>query len=483
MLIPPALADRDTVAARVVLWNRSGRQPGMAGGRPDRPPQDRHNPQVNEMGKKRSDEVFGISNQVRPDSYVDRGSLDNSITRQLERTNHLALRGESKTGKSWLRQKVIPDAIVVQCRLGKSVLDVFTDALSQLDVRLTLEETKERKLKGRAEATTSFGAKLLAKIGVKAALEAEGANAQKFAVVGQDIHDLRFIAQVLTASDRRLVIEDFHYMSVHERKKFAYDLKALWDYGLFVIIIGVWSQSNLLLHLNADLTGRVHEESVYWSPDDLRKVMTQGGSALNLAFSKRFQDKAIEICFGNVGILQTLVLKALDELGVDDSSTNHRRIDDLDALESAAMLHAEQLNPLYLQFASRVSGGIRSRTDATAIYAHAMAAILEEPDDVLLQGVPVSRIFAVTNAREPRIQRGNLRTVLKKFEGLQVDADGRGLVLAYNDADQRVSVVDRQLLLYRRYSTVKWPWEDLIAEAESRQANYEVIEDETDLDE
>ena len=59
-----------------------------------------------------------------------------------------------------------------------------------------------------------------------------------------------------------------------------------------------------------------------------------------------------------------------------------------------------------------------------------------------------------------------------EFEGLQVDQDGRGLVLAYNEANSEVTVVDRQLLLYRRYSTVMWPWEDLIAEANASESGY-----------
>jgi hypothetical protein len=62
------------------------------------------------------------------------------------------------------------------------------------------------------------------------------------------------------------------------------------------------------------------------------------------------------------------------------------------------------------------------------------------------------------------VQKGNLHTVLEKIERLQVDDQGRGLVLAYNEANREVSVVDRQLLLYRKYSTVTWPWEDLIAQ-------------------
>jgi hypothetical protein len=68
--------------------------------------------------KKQSNEVFGVSNEVLADSYVDRGELDEQLARLLDRPGHIALRGHSKVGKSWLRQRVLHDSVNVQCRLG-----------------------------------------------------------------------------------------------------------------------------------------------------------------------------------------------------------------------------------------------------------------------------------------------------------------------------------------------------------------------------
>ena len=60
-----------------------------------------------------SHHVFGISTEILAPSYVNRGDLDAKIGRLLDRDIHIALRGESKCGKSWLWQKNIPDAIRV----------------------------------------------------------------------------------------------------------------------------------------------------------------------------------------------------------------------------------------------------------------------------------------------------------------------------------------------------------------------------------
>jgi hypothetical protein len=418
-------------------------------------------------------EVFGVSNTVLPDSYVDRGDLDEQITLLLDRPTHVALRGVSKCGKSWLRQTVLPDAIILQCRLGKTVIDLYREALGELGVRLEISTVASSGLVGKVEAGGEVGIKLLAKVTGKVAAEYSESDGTTTAPVSEDINDLRLVADLILASGRRLVIEDFHYLSIDERRKFAFDLKALWDFGVFVIIVGVWSAQNMLLYLNPDLTGRVQEIPIVWTHDDLSRIFANGAAALNISFFDDLEERAIADCYENAGILQTLILGTLDHVGVTETVASPLFIDDMDALEFAELQYAEQLNPLYQEFARRVSNGIRTRQNATGIYAHAMMAVISASDTDLVQGLPVAQIYADAHEREPRIQKGNLKTVLEKIESLQVDDDGRGLVFAYNDANGDVTVVDRQVLLYRRFSTVRWPWEDLISGAEAKGETFE----------
>jgi hypothetical protein len=415
--------------------------------------------------KLRTQDVFGVSNTILYHSYIDRGNLDSTIARYLDRTTHIALKGESKCGKSWFRQKNISNSIVVQCRFGKTVVDIYTDALSQLGIKLSIEESKGGNIKGKVEASTSFGVNLLAKIGFKAAIESEINDGIKEKLVGHDVNDLKFIADIILGSEKRLVIEDFHYLSNEERKKFSFDLKTLWDYGCFVVIIGVWSQANLLTYLNSDLSGRIVELSIYWSPDDLRSVIKKGNSALNIEFTEKIEDLLVENCFGNVGILQQLVLLILDEAMIFEQRDNKLTVNDTQYFKEAAKNYALQLDAVYQQFARTVSTGIQNRKDSTGIYAHAMAVIVSTSDEKLINGLDLNEIFEITHSREARIQKGNLRTILRKLEELQVDQDGRGLVIAYSDSTDQIYAVDRQLLFYRRHLTAKWPWETLISEA------------------
>ncbi len=417
--------------------------------------------------KKRTHEVFGVSPDVLQDSYVDRGNLDEELTRLLRRRTHIALRGESKCGKSWLRRSVIPDALVVQCRLGRTMIDIYRDALSQLAIRLVVESKDGDKLTGRVEAQAEAGVGLLAKVGIRSTIEATSEQGTTYKPVGRDLDDLRFIAELFKASKRKLVIEDFHYLSELERRACAFDIKTLWDHGCFVVIVGIWNDRNLFLNLNPDLSGRVQELPIEWSDDDLHRIFAKGGAELGIEFSENIQSRAVRDCFKNAGILQRLILATLDEAKLYKAQDRPVLLDNEDAYVAACLGYVEELNAIYQTFANRVSSGIRTRKDTTGIYAHAMAVVLEESnDDELFRGVGIDMIFQKAHARQPRIQKGNLHTILSRIEALQVDDAGRGLVLSYNARDQEVTVVDRQLLLYRQYATVKWPWEDMIREAD-----------------
>lgn len=424
---------------------------------------------------KRCDQVFGVSNEILNDSYVDRGSLDREIVKNLGRKTHIALRGASKCGKSWLRQKCIPNSIVVQCRFKTTVLDIYTDALSQLGIRLIMEEATKDSIKGKVEATATAGIELITKIKIKLGLESNQEDSRKGKMAGHDINDLRFISDLIKESGKNLIVEDFHYLSLSERKKLSFDLKALWDYGCFVVIIGVWTRTNLLIALNSDLSDRIIEIPVEWSSGELEQIITKGASALKLEFSQGLLTTIVSDCYNNAGLLQKLVLSYLDEENIDMEPVSIINVNDLSKFELAAMSHAEQLDTLYQQFAKDVSSGIRKRKDATGIYAHAMAAIVEASDETLLFGFPLDDILAIARGRQPRIIKSNLRTALQKLEELQVDEDGRGLVIAFNEATDEVSVIDRRLLFYRKYLTIHWPWEDMIREANQLVASESII--------
>lgn len=410
------------------------------------------------------EKVFGISVEVNEASYVDRANLDGKLKRLLKRDVHIAMKGASKSGKSWLRKQCIQNANVVQCRMNKSVEDIYVEALANLDVTLVLEQSETSGIKGTIEAAGEAGNSLLAKIKGKSGVEAEKNRTVTEKNLKYDLKNLKFIADIINASDQKLIIEDFHYLSVEARKQFAFDLKTLWDYKCFVVVIGVWTQSNLLTFLNPDLSGRIEEVSVLWNPEDLRKVLIKGCKELNASLSYEIENCLVEDSFGNVGILQALAYLVFEKEGIFSTLNNKKEISNRDSYIKAAQLYANQLDGLYQRFAKNLSTGIRNRHNSTGIYGYTMKAIVEAPNEELQDGLTRDKIYTIISRWEPRIQKGNLGVILRKLVDIQVESDSGGLTIGYDESTDSVLVVDRQLLFYRKHHTMKWPWDDLVQE-------------------
>lgn len=414
-----------------------------------------------------TNEVFGINNNVREYSYVDRGNLDEVLQSYLTRDCHIAIKGPSKSGKTWLRKKALPEAITVQCRYDMKAIDIYRDVLAQLGIKLELKTST-----GNSRTTTVSGS-IEGGIPMISKAKAEGELVQNTLLVSEtqpiisQCTDLRAIANEIKKSGKRLVIEDFHYLPITERQTFAFDLKALWDYGVYIIILGVWSQSNFIQELNPDLTGRIQEISIEWNRDDLKQIIEKGSQKLNIEFSLEIEEELSSLAYSNAGILQKLTLESLDQAGIRKSSNEIQIFSNRENIQAAAAFYADQVNPLYQEFAKRVSTGIRNRKNATGIYAHALAVILQASDDELIRGLRARTIHSRATEREPRIQYTNLKRILEKVESLQVDKEGRGMIIAYNGVNEEITIIDRQLLLYRKYSTVTWPWEGIIAESKN----------------
>jgi hypothetical protein len=388
--------------------------------------------------------------------------LDVEIARLAARDQHISLKGESKSGKSWLRQKNFPNAVVVQCRIGFTSLDVFVNILAALSVSLTRSRSDSGTAQVQFTGSTEVGWSFLAK--AQAELTAGGETSQEFQrePVGKDENDLHFICEIIKASGRKVVIEDFHYLSSDSQRQFAHDLEAMWDYGVYVVLVGVWVKRNYLTFLNSDLAGRIAEVSIYWNKEDLSAVIDKGCDALNIDISIPIKNSLVGDSFGNVGLLQSLILETLDQADIRERGFFNQSCHALKYYEDAAMQYAEQLEAVYLEFARRVSTGIRQRRGSTKIYAHTMWAVFESSDDELIQGVSVDTIFERASARQPRVQKGNLRSILRKIDDLQIDDRGKGLVVTFVEQSNSVASVDRSVLFYRKYCTVEWPWKEIV---------------------
>jgi hypothetical protein len=419
-------------------------------------------------------DVFGIRTAFNDFSYIDRGGLDADISNVAGRDMHVALRGESKSGKSWLRQKIFKDANVISCRLGFTTTEIYRQVLANLDINLVVEKTTTGGATLAFTGSSEIGWKYLAKAKGEVEVSGEIEHEVVKRAIGHDEFDFSFLSDVIKTSGKRVVIEDFHYLGSDIQRVLAHELKTFWDYGVYFVIVGVWHRKNYITYLNSDLAGRISEFSVYWSDVELEASITKGAKALNIEISPDIKRRLARDSYNNVGILQSLAYSYCELVGVSERQQTIKDFSFPEKVDDAGMAYAEQIEAVYQLFAENVSEGIRKRKDATQIYAYAMQTIVDAGDIELINGLSVDDIFKRANSRQPRIQKSNLRAVLRKFREIQIDDRGKGLVLTFDEPTDAIIIVDRGLLFYRKYMTATWPFERLIEETQEDRAGLDL---------
>ena len=68
--------------------------------------------------------------------------------------------------------------------------------------------------------------------------------------------------------------------------------------------------------MNPDLTWRIEEISIEWTDDELRQVIDNGSQALKIQIDDNIKNDMICDSFGNVGILQSLLLRLVEDEAV-----------------------------------------------------------------------------------------------------------------------------------------------------------------------
>jgi hypothetical protein len=83
---------------------------------------------------------------------------------------------------------------------------------------------------------------------------------------------------------------------------------------------------------------------------------------------------------------------------------------------------------------------------------------IEASDEELRDGLPKDTLLKRINEYEPNVRMSDLSAALNRIDALQDKRDISPLVLTFSG--QKISLVDRELLFYRRYGQPVWPWND-----------------------
>lgn len=276
-----------------------------------------------------ANKVFGVSN-ANIETYVERERVDNLFIEGLSKNKHIIIYGASKQGKTALTNKHLNEEqfIRVNCSPSATMQDIYNSVVRQLNVDIV--DSKETK--------STIGGEV--KIGVLASIkipflgkgEVSGetfANSSKedvtsYKVVEYNLSLAQDLSELLRDLNftKRIILENFHYLSEDIQKQLAIDLRIFEDYNILFIVLGIWREKNRLAQYNGDLIDRMIEIPVEpWERTDLKKIIDLGLPLLNVSF-ENVVEELIDTCFDSVGVFQELCKEACYDAKVKETSEN-----------------------------------------------------------------------------------------------------------------------------------------------------------------
>lgn len=403
---------------------------------------------------RRVEDVFTMGPEPNRFTYVDRAGLDHEVKLVRAGHQHVAIHGQSKLGKSWLRAKVLSKRRVarVQCLPGMSASAAIEQALGCLKVEETISVTVEafQSKTSSGGVARDFGP---AKLDFQRGKSSGKKRSSLRKPVGAGTDSLRWVAEKFRSKRRTPVFEDFHNLSTKDQFAMAYVIKALGEWEVPCIVVGIWTDTHLLKLYNGELDGRVVDVPLKWNFKDLRQVVTSGCEALNVEMSDEMIDTLVRSAYTSVGLLQELCAATLHAAGVDRRHHTQRRLDDMGAVETGTERVVRQIASRFEPFIQKL-GEVDAQGRHPRFNSHLVAAVTNRLSEAtLLQGVEIDELVRVMITDDPDLERPAAVAALRNLDEVQRSTGINPPVLAYDEPRERLILVDRRLLLFLREGT------------------------------
>lgn len=406
-----------------------------------------------------TNQVYGVSNELI-DTYIERKNVDEAFTKGLQKNKHIIVYGASKQGKTSLTNKHLKekDYIKVNCSPSASTLDIYNSIARQLDIEI-LETT---------EITTTIGGE--AKVGLKAKVRIPffgGADAETEASVtkenetGKSYKVIDFnlaLAQDLSELlrnvkfDKRIILENFHYLNEEVQKQLAIDLRIFEDYNILFIILGIWREKNRLAQFNGDLVDRLIEVPVEpWEKNDLKRIVIEGLPLLNASL-ENVVDYIIDSCFDSVGVFQEICKESCYVAGVNETQDtlvviSRANVDDAirKKLEDYSSRHIRCLESFIEQRARS------SQETPLYIPYYFIKVLFQETMENIIQGLkrkPLQEQIKNLHHRPDDVRPSDMGYFLRNLVSSQISKGISPPIFDYDNSTSSIKIIDSTFYFY-----------------------------------
>jgi len=267
-----------------------------------------------------ADDVF-IPGGLPESTYVPREHLNlpGRLAKWISRKQKplLSVSGPTKSGKTVLLKKSLPDALWLSGGAIDSASD-FWEAITD-----ELEVFTDHTLSAAREHGTSGEAGIRAGIGV-AEGQLSGGHSDVLTsgtMRGRSASHRSAARKALKQQRPTLVIDDFHYIPSAEQLEIVRGLKDLIFDGLAVVVAAVPHRAYDVVRVEKEMTGRVEPLLVtLWSDEDLVAIAAQGFDALGLTDPGDLAKRLAHESFGSPHLMQTHCLHLCYAAALPDGS-------------------------------------------------------------------------------------------------------------------------------------------------------------------
>jgi Cdc6-like AAA superfamily ATPase len=402
---------------------------------------------------RQTNQVYGVSNDLI-DTYIERPVVDETFTKGLQKNKHIIVYGASKQGKTSLTNKHLSekDYVKVNCSPTSTTLDIYNSIARQLDIEIL--ESHEVTTTVGGEAKVGLKAKVRIPLfgGADAETEAtastEKENGKSFKVIDFNLALAQDLSELLKSVNfnKRIILENFHYLSEDIQKQLAIDLRIFEDYNILFIVLGIWREKNRLAQFNGDLLDRVIEVPVEpWEREDLKKIVAEGLPLLNTTF-ENVVDYIIDSCFDSVGVFQEICKESCYAAGVNETSANLVEITK-DHVDSAINRKLEDYSSRHTRcLESFIEQKARSSQEVPLYIPYYFIKVLfEETIEDIIKGLkrkPLQEKIKAVHHRPDDVRPSDMGYFLKNLVASQISKGISPPIFDYDNSTSSIKIID-----------------------------------------
>ena len=394
-------------------------------------------------------------------TYVERdsGKLELDLEAAILNRGSLCLvTGPSKTGKTTLYKRVLQKMklvpLVVRCDKNLGATEFWRRCLEQVNF------SRLRELHEQDEIETSFMAKIGAKLGWTWLAEATGELSAEISSTTSEARAKELVLAepspmhlipALRKLPYVLVVEDYHYLLPDVQIALFQQWKAFVDEEVSAIIVGTTHHALDIISSNTELLGRlthIHIES--WRPDDLKRIVFQGFTFLELPYEQRHVD---EIAIESVG-LPIITQSICEGIFLSKEITKHKKGVDVNVsreeLQNVMRSTAAKKFQSFSHYYDKLTVGPRKRARKYDTYELVLACFASSPIAFGLARHEIMERLNRLPIHKTRIPpEGSVNSMLKALRPFQ-DKQSFEL-LEWIEDESKLYILEPSFLFYLRW--------------------------------